>query len=199
MLPSDRPARVLEIGCGEGAFRSHFPAACEYWGVEPCEPAAQLASSRLSRVLTGIYEDVAGELPEGYFDLVVCNDVIEHMRDHDAFLRDIQRRMSPGARMVGSMPNVRHLDNMIELLIRKDWRYVDEGTLDRTHLRFFTARSLRRTLVEHGFGIEAFQGINPMSLRPNSRLALLRIAIVLILGGDTRFLQFAFRVRTGPA
>ncbi len=49
--------------------------------------------------------------------------------------------------MVGSVPNVRYFKNLFDLLVLRDWDYKDSGVLDRTHLRYFTLKSLRRSLV----------------------------------------------------
>lgn len=40
-------SRVLEIGCGDGNFRGYLNQECEYWGVEPFEAAAKIASEKL--------------------------------------------------------------------------------------------------------------------------------------------------------
>jgi len=138
-------------------------------------------------------------LPAHYFDLVICNDVIEHMPDHDAFLEDIKQKMAPGAHLVGSVPNVRYLPNLKQLLVRKEWRYADWGVLDRTHLRFFTCQSWERTLREHGFVIEAIAGINGVDLGPTWARRLANRAAIAVLGADTRFQQYAFRARVGPS
>jgi 2-polyprenyl-3-methyl-5-hydroxy-6-metoxy-1,4-benzoquinol methylase len=103
-------SRVLEVGCAAGAFRQHLKQPHEYWGFEPNAEAARAASSRLDKVITGIYDDrTAAALPDKHFDLVICNDVIEHMVDHDHFLKHIKTKMQPGACIVGSIPNVRHI------------------------------------------------------------------------------------------
>jgi 2-polyprenyl-3-methyl-5-hydroxy-6-metoxy-1,4-benzoquinol methylase len=196
-LPPE-PRRVLEIGCGEGRFRANLPRTCEYRGVEPSVQAGRVASARLDVVLVGTYGEVAAELPAHYFDLVICNDVIEHMSDHDAFLEDIKQKMAPGAHLVGSVPNVRFLSNLFQVLIGKEWRYEEFGVLDRTHLRFFTGRSWERTLREHGFVVEAIAGINPVDLGANWSRRLAKSAAIAVLGADTRFLQFGFRARLGP-
>ena len=151
--------RVLEVGCSEGRFRANLPKTSEYRGVELSAEVARVAATVLDAVLVGTYGEVAAELPAHYFDLVICNDVIEHMPDHDAFLEDIKQKMAPGAHLVGSVPNVRYLPNLKQLLVRKEWRYADWGVLDRTHLRFFTRQSWEQTLREHGFVIEAIAGI----------------------------------------
>jgi 2-polyprenyl-3-methyl-5-hydroxy-6-metoxy-1,4-benzoquinol methylase len=152
--------KILEIGCGEGAFCASIAGAAETWGIEPHPPSADIAATRLQRVLVCTFEAATTELPERHFDLIICNDVIEHMTDHDGFLRRVQRFMAPGARLVGSLPNVRFYGNLFNLVVARDWHYQNSGILDRTHFRFFTFRSLRRSLVEAGFDVHRLEGLN---------------------------------------
>lgn len=187
--------RVLEIGCGEGSFAAQLLSNTEIWGVEPNETAARAAANRLKTVLIGNYDTVRDRLPASYFDLVICNDVIEHVPDHDALLRDLHNKLQDGGYLVASIPNVRHFKNLAELLFQKDWRYREAGVLDRTHLRFFTERSIRRTLVEHGFVIDVLKGIN----RPrSSRKRILTSIIKLLTFGfyaDIQYQQLGIRAR----
>jgi SAM-dependent methyltransferase len=185
--------RVLEIGCGEGGFRTNL-GSCEYWGIEPT-PAAKVARGRLFRVFESSYESALDQLPNCYFDLVICNDVIEHMVEHDRFFRTIKQKLSNNAHIVGSVPNVRYIGNLYELLFLKDWRYRDEGVLDRTHLRFFTEKSLRWTFERHGFVMEACAGVNPVKVQIFPLRVFIKNLLVVLFGRDTRFLQFGFRVR----
>jgi 2-polyprenyl-3-methyl-5-hydroxy-6-metoxy-1,4-benzoquinol methylase len=192
-------SRVLEIGCGEGNFRGQLNQECEYWGVEPFEASAKVASKKLDKVLIGTYQYVLKQLPKDYFDLVICNDVIEHMIDHDEFLQSITKNLKKEAYLVGSIPNVRYISNLFEILIKKDWRYKNAGIIDKTHLRFFTEKSLKRTIKENGFVIEQFQGINPYLAGSISIKGLLRRCLycfaILIFGQDVKFLQFGIRIR----
>ena len=135
--------KVLEIGCSYGTFRKNLEQPNEYWGIEPNPAVAQEAGQYLDKVLTGLFEEVLDQLPDSYFDLVICNDVIEHMADPDWFLELIKSKMTANASLVGSIPNVRHISNLKALLIQKDWQYEDAGILDRTHLKFFTQKSLK--------------------------------------------------------
>lgn len=194
-------AKVLEVGCGAGAFSVHYAPSAECWGVEPYEVAAQIARDKFFKVLNGLYRDVEGDIPDGYFDLVVCNDVIEHMPDADAFLKDIRQKMKPGGLLVGSIPNVRYYRNLFNLIVKKDWKYADGGILDRTHQRFFTKRSLRRSFLYAGLNIELLRGYNSeFSFGSSSKIRYLMrslpVLLLMALGhGDTRFYQFAFRVK----
>lgn len=104
--------KILEIGCGEGAFRKNF-GDIEYWGVEPNVAAASVAVKSLTHVIVGGFEDVKHKLPNAYFDLIVCNDVIEHMTDHDSFFLAIRDKLSVDGNIIGSVPNVRFVDNFI--------------------------------------------------------------------------------------
>ena len=186
-------SKVLEIGCGAGRFRNNLNQEHEYWGVEPVESIAKLSKEKLDKVLVGTYQEVENLIPNNYFDLIVCNDVIEHMPDHDAFFQSIKQKIKKDGCLVASIPNVRYIENLSELLIKKDWEYKNEGILDRTHLRFFTRKSLVRTLSNNDFSIKQITGINryqPGSLR--NRL-LYRLAI-LLFGSDIQYLQFGIRV-----
>ena len=200
-LPGN-PRRVLEIGCGEGGFSAGIAGATEKWGVEPNPAAAAIAAGHLDRVLTGRFDAVADRLPRGYFDLIVCNDVIEHMEDHDRFLHDIRLYMTEGGVLVGSVPNMRNYKILFDLLFLGDWRYRDSGIMDRTHLRWFTRSSLRRGITEAGYRIDILRGMNG-SLSPGRakwawpRFLFGCLCIGLTLGGarDIVHAQFGFRAR----
>lgn len=194
-----RRARVLEVGCSEGRFSASLPGVDETWGIEP-SPAADAARTRLTHVFHSTFEEAEPELPRAYFDVVVCNDVIEHMPDHARFLASVQKHMAPGAALVGSIPNVRYYRNMFQFLLEKDWHYTDFGILDRTHMAFFTEKSLRKTLDRAGFEVRAMRGINTArefygSGRDRLYLAAAYALSPLTLGwfSDIRHLQFAFQ------
>lgn len=210
----DRYAKVLEIGCGNGAFREIMAQDCEYWGVEPEESAAREADRRLDRTLHCAVEDAYAQLPDRYFDLVICNDVIEHLADHEDFLKKIGEKMTLGGYIVGSAPNVRYYKNLFALVFLKDWRYTEKGILDSTHLRFFTKKSLLRSFRTNGFQPERLRHINSavylkrkycttaLKTTANTLKYGLRFAGFLLLdiatlghSSDIKYAQIGFRVR----
>lgn len=190
---------VLEIGCGEGNFSKILKPNCEIWGVELCEKASLKASLAFYKVITGRIQDVHTELPDIYFDLVVCNDVIEHVEDHDWLLETLKSKLKNKSYLVGSVPNVRYYNNLKRLLYNRDWSYTKDGILDSTHLRFFTELSLIKTLQNHSFLIEKISGINEINFKRYGRMWLIHkiisyIAIFLSFGAysDVKYMQFAF-------
>jgi len=192
--------RILEIGCGSGNFRNNIHSDCEYWGVEPVSEVAQEASTKLDHVLCGVYEEVAGDIPDNYFDLVVCNDVIEHMAYPEIFLRSVRKKMkSDVSYIIGSIPNVRYIENLYNLLIKRDWRYMDWGVLDNTHLRFFTRKSMIRLFESEGFKVELSYGTGKVPFSFITMKSFLKSigarVFCLVFGLDTAYSQFAFRAK----
>lgn len=196
-VPSDA-RRVLELGCGEGRFGALLKArqSVEVWGVETHPEAARAAGSRLDRVVSGDVNGIWAQLPEGRFDVVVLNDVLEHLADPDACLRQVAARLEPRGLVVSSIPNVRYFRVLWDLLFKAKWEYADHGVLDRTHLRFFTSDSIRQLYAQNGFEVVRHEGLNPSrSLKP-WLLKLLGVKCA----GETRYLQFGTVARlTSPA
>jgi len=191
-LPSEY-TNVLEIGCNTGNFRQYASESCEYWGVEPYDKAAKIAKTKLNKVLVGLYSEVEGQLPDNNFDLIIANDVIEHMEAPWGFLQSIKNKMTKNGSLVLSIPNVRYYENLKKLLVGKDWKYEDCGVLDVTHLRFFTEKSVLRLLDENGFKIEEIRGINPKEIK--KRNFIRHQFIKFIFGDDIDFLQFGVRAK----
>lgn len=203
-VPAQRD-RTLEIGCSSGLFSAGIPGTKETWGIEPSD-AATAAEGRLTRVLRGTFAAVADQVPTGYFDVIICNDVIEHMVDHAAFLRTVGRHLAPGGRMIGSVPNVLFYNNTFRFLLEQDWMYEDNGILDRTHVAFFTRKSLLRAFRETGWDVSSLTGINEGVLvddKPRTRkyrtLCYALGALSLGYWKDLRYLQFAFVAAPGEA
>lgn len=199
MLPQKRE-HVLEIGCGEGRFAAGVPGADEIWAIEPDPVSAEIASGRLNKVFPTTFENARAQLPTEFFDVVICNDVIEHMDDHDVFFTQIRPHLTPTGVLVGSVPNVRYFKNLFDILILKDWHYQHSGVLDRTHKRFFTFKSLERSLKEAGFTVQELHGINSklsLDLAPGeARYTVFGYAMIgLSLGylRDVPYMQIAFR------
>jgi 2-polyprenyl-3-methyl-5-hydroxy-6-metoxy-1,4-benzoquinol methylase len=153
--------RVLELGCGAGVFGASVKArGAEVWGVELNPAAARAAEARLDRVLCADVETALAELPRASFDCVVYNDVLEHLVDPRAALTATKALLAPGGVVVCSIPNVRHFRNLINLIVHKQWRYEEHGVLDRTHLRFFTERSIVEMFDELGYDVRRLECVN---------------------------------------
>lgn len=145
--------RVLEVGCGSGAtlkWLKEIGRCEESVGIELMSRAAEEALLAVDQVIVADIEEDCVRFPLGHFDLVLCLDVLEHLRDPWRVLCGIVQWLGPGGVLVASVPNIRYRDVLVDLLFRGRFEYADLGILDRTHLRFFTKQSAVALLESSG-------------------------------------------------
>jgi 2-polyprenyl-3-methyl-5-hydroxy-6-metoxy-1,4-benzoquinol methylase len=128
------------------------------WGIDR-DAAAAASAAPMYEDTRVIDLDECNRLPwpEQFFDVVLCADVIEHLRDPGAALHLVRRHLSRGGRLVLSVPNVAHFSTRIPLLFGR-FDYTPTGILDETHLRLFTFRSARALVESSGFAIQRIVG-----------------------------------------
>jgi 2-polyprenyl-3-methyl-5-hydroxy-6-metoxy-1,4-benzoquinol methylase len=198
MLPfvPSAATHILEIGCGQGEFAANLKAqrTVHVTGIEPFASAASIAKSRLDRVLPLDVNPAIAELHGQQFGCIVCNDVLEHLVDPWDTLTRLRPLIAPGGLLVASIPNMRFMPVLKGLVLHGEWRYVDAGVMDRTHLRFFTRKSMRTMFEESGYQVVHMQGINPIEW-PWKFGLMNRLALGAF--NDARFQQYACVVKCG--
>jgi 2-polyprenyl-3-methyl-5-hydroxy-6-metoxy-1,4-benzoquinol methylase len=136
--------RVLDVGCSSGYLaRPLVERGCTVVGIEQDEAAAEAARAVCVEVLVGDVETLELPFELGSFDVVLCGDLIEHLREPEPFLARMRPLLRDDGRLVLTTPNVANWSVRLALLAGR-WRYTERGILDRTHVHLFT----RRTLVE---------------------------------------------------
>lgn len=149
--------RFLDVGCGGGALaRALKTAGAAYVaGIEVHPMAIARASGQLDLLVEGSVLEAVLPFARGEFDYVVFADVLEHLPDPSTALRRCLPYLSPGGRIIVSVPNFRFY-LVLARLIADRWSYTEAGVRDRTHLRIFTRRSLIELLMSEGLEIERF-------------------------------------------
>lgn len=156
---------ILDVGCAVGGFGEILKSrrSCEVWGIEINEEAANIAAQKLDKVICAAFDETL-ELPNGRFDCIIFNDVLEHLVDPYSALLYAKTLLNPQGKIVASIPNVRYFDNIWKLIVNRDWEYTQHGILDRTHLRFFTDKSILKTFQDSGYQVDSIEGINPLEI-----------------------------------
>lgn len=150
-------AHILDLGCGSGALGAflaeHKQCVCD--GVTLSQEEARHAAPFYRHVLVADLEDCDLDqlFGDARYDYIVCADVLEHLRQPERILAACRKRLTPEGRLLISVPNAGYSGLVAELL-HGEFRYREEGLLDRTHLRFFTRRSLSRFLAEQGWQVD---------------------------------------------
>jgi len=184
--------RVLDVGCGIGRFGRSIKDVyqAEVWGVEICEDVIPTAMQNLDKAFCA---DIARDhqlLPDDYFDTIFFNDVLEHLVDPQAMLEIISAKLTQGGTVVASIPNIRCHKVLYEILIKRDFRYVSAGVLDRTHLRFFTRKSSVRMFESAGYDI---QDVTPINKSKSMKPVFYKLMTLGLIGSDISYPQFVVR------
>jgi 2-polyprenyl-3-methyl-5-hydroxy-6-metoxy-1,4-benzoquinol methylase len=145
--------RVLDVGCSSGYLARPLVAqGCTVVGLERDPDAAAAARQVCEDVLVGDVETMDLPFEPGSFDVVLCGDLIEHLRDPRAFLVRVRPLLRAEGQLVLSTPNVANWANRLGLLFGR-WRYKERGILDRTHTHLFTRATLVEALEHSGYRI----------------------------------------------
>jgi SAM-dependent methyltransferase len=145
--PEIEPVKILDVGTASGYLgqilsgESHYVA-----GIEKDAATAERAKHCYDSFWLADIETF--EFPyRQEFDYILFADVLEHLRDPAAVLRRCIPALKESGKIIISVPNVANFIVRLSLLAGK-FDYADRGILDRTHLRFFTLRSLKKMMSE---------------------------------------------------
>ena len=147
---------ALDVGCGDGATGEILKikyGVKVVVGIEANKEHAKKAETKIDKVIANNAED-AHALPfhSNQFDLIVMADILEHFVDPWNTLARYRDFLKPNGVLLASIPNIQHWRTVMNLL-RGEWQYTNWGTLDRTHLRFFTKSSIKDLFNQSGFEI----------------------------------------------
>lgn len=157
LLPDTRFERVLEIGGGD------FPTlltvgdrtGAELWGVD-------LRPVNLPGVtfVQGSFDEpaVRAQLPKAGFDLIIANDVIEHLLDSEGFFATVFDRLRPGGLLALSVPNIRQIRALYCIFVTGSFPRTDAGLFDRTHIRWFCRKDVLRIATATGLKLQRWEG-----------------------------------------
>ena len=146
------PCRVLDVGCSDGALGERIRTLGHVVvGIDvECH---ELVKGRLDNF---IQADLDQGLPKdipGLFDVVLCADVVEHVRQPDVLLDELRAVVAPGGSVLVSIPNFGHWYPRVRTMFGL-FDYDRRGILDRTHVRFFTHRSFKRLAQTAGYSVQ---------------------------------------------
>ncbi len=154
-LGEGRGRRILDVGAADGIVSGKLTErGWRVTGIEGDLALAQAGAAHCERMITA---NLNREIPEvgGPFEVILYGDVLEHLIDPMRVLVELNRCLVDGGFVLVSVPNIAHLYIRLLLLLGR-FDYIDRGILDHTHLRFFTAHSLRALIADAGLAIERF-------------------------------------------
>ena len=144
--------RVLDVGCSRGSFlAAGTRLGYRMQGVEPAENIAAAARADGLKVHTGLLADVG--FPAASFDAVTLFEVIEHLKEPLALLRECRRVLKPGGLLVLSTGNTA---SWTVAAMRERWDYFHIAK-DGGHISFYNPRSIALLAARSGFQVERLE------------------------------------------
>jgi SAM-dependent methyltransferase len=125
--------RLLDVGCGSAWLAGHF---ADYTGIDGAAEAVAAAQAKGRNVVHGDVDEPL-PFPDGAFGGAVLKDVLEHVADPVALVREVRRVLVPGGRVFASSPDAQ--------------RWVWD---DYTHRRPFTRKAYRLLFADQGWTVE---------------------------------------------
>jgi O-antigen biosynthesis protein len=142
--------KVLDVGCYQGALGNHLikNKNCIVDGIEYIEEAAKEAKKSYRQVFIGDLNNDQIDVQDKY-DYIVFADVLEHLISPEIILNKFTNYLNYGGEIIISVPNIGY-EGIIASLASGEFEYNNTGILDRTHLKFFTKKSILSLIVNIG-------------------------------------------------
>ena len=196
---------VLDVGCGPGGFgptvRSVLGRDVRLVGIEavPSQAAAARVEHGYDEVVDGYFPEALGDHPSGS-TWSASTTYWSTSSTRGACSGTTRGWVAPGGHVLAAIPSIQFAP-IVWRLARGRWDYRDAGTLDRTHLRFFTKATMVEMFEQTGYRVVSCEGANAIDhawqSEPLSARRLLKTALLPLLG-DSRFVHFVVLAEPVP-
>lgn len=143
-------AKILDLGGGTGSTIENFGSTNELYIGDISRIALKKASQKGMKTFWLNLERANLPFEDNFFDLIICQEVIEHIYSYKGLLTEINRVLGKGGYLLLTTPNLASLSGRIYMLLG----YTPTAMIsDKSHIRFFRFSNLKSILKEEGFNI----------------------------------------------
>jgi 2-polyprenyl-3-methyl-5-hydroxy-6-metoxy-1,4-benzoquinol methylase len=140
-IPKRSYKKIIEVGGGQFPTLLKFNELhnAELWGID-IEPYEK---KDINFIHGSVESDlVKNKVPDDYFDLIIANDVIEHLEDSVGFMKFAVGKLNSGGYLIVSVPNIRQIRAFYYIFIKGTFPTKESGLFDKTHLRWFCSKDV---------------------------------------------------------
>lgn len=178
---------VLDVGCANGELGNYLlnnNISKEVYGIEIDSKMAQVAKINYNKVFEGNLDDLSfletiiQDIP--YCDYIIFGDILEHLKDPEIVLKCFVTKLKLNGRVIISLPNIAHIELLINIYFKGSWPKNDRGIFDKTHLRWFTKKDALKLCESSGLKLISYNRIYRSRDKLNSKFTLKYKLIKLI-------------------
>jgi SAM-dependent methyltransferase len=159
-IPEGKHPKILDVGCGTGGMLKLLAEFGETYGLDPSVEAIEYSRARAGDLVTLYHGGIPEGIPAGVkFDLITAFDVLEHMPDPVAALREIRASLAPGGLFICTVPAFKFL-----------WSEHDDVN---HHYRRYTRGMLKDELSNGGFELKYSSYFNSFLFPPIAAVRLI--------------------------
>jgi len=158
MIKNDKNMNILDIGCGSGLLGEIIKKETDakVYGLDISENFVKSAKERLDGAFVFDanydFELWPEEIRNIKFNNIIITDVLEHLSAPEKLLENLKKIINRDTEIILTIPNVLFWKNRLKIMFGR-FEYTEEGLMDRTHIHFFTWKSLKKLLKECGYSI----------------------------------------------
>ncbi len=151
---------ILEIGASAGYMTKCFlKNNCTVDVVEINKSALEkIPKSVRKKINLSIEDKNINKLLSRDYDFIIMADVLEHLINPEEVLKFLKNIASDKTYLIVSMPNIASWIMRKQLFLEGNFEYQDSGILDKTHLHFYTIKTLPKMLSECGWDTKDIKG-----------------------------------------
>lgn len=169
-------SKVLDVGCWNGNLGQKLTQEknCEVDGLDVNDKKLEEAKSKgYLKTFNVNLNNSNYQLDEidSKYDVIVFADLLEHLVDPQKALEKFRTKLNKNGIIVISLPNVAFALNRFNLLLGK-WNYTEFGTLDKTHLKFFTISTVKKLVKDSGYKIKKVRPYNQFGILEKMKFLL---------------------------
>jgi glycosyltransferase involved in cell wall biosynthesis len=200
LLHSRPPGKILDLGCSSGLLSERLRAmGHDVTGVDHMEiDGVRDRTDAFFRA--DLNDGIPLEAGSG-FDIVLGADVLEHVVNPGALVRQVRDVLSPEGVAVFCVPNIAHWYPRTRSMLGM-FDYDQRGILDSTHLRFFTRRSIRKLIEREGFTVRRLEPVglplDALGVEGGGKTRWLRLVDHLLLDLWPTMFGYQFIVEATP-
>ena len=133
---------LLDIGCGSGCMGEK--ARSLNWQKLDAIEIDESARDKAAKIYDNVFASIL-DVKDDTYDCILLLDILEHLTNPEELLKVVTKKLTKNGILLISVPNIAHWSIRL-LLLFGFFNYTERGILDKTHFRFFTVSTAKKTV-----------------------------------------------------